>query len=154
LFTGGGGGCGFKSCQRHHLNQERPACAALWNRTPIRKSWQRNTRGHGRFYMGPLSATLSGRLRYLSLAFWPSRQARNAASACSRSSALLTLRRGCFGGSPPDGVLPLTSSTPCRRIRLRLLIRDQLTRPAKAKSPLRQARRVAAWVLLGCIWVS
>ena len=67
--------------------------------------------------------------RYLSLTVWPARQARNAASACSRSSALLTLRRGFFGGSPPGGILPLTSSTPCLRIRSRLLIRDQLTRP-------------------------
>src|SRR5262249_57687867 len=32
---------------------------------------------------------------YLSLEVWPARHARNAASACSRSSALLNLRRGC-----------------------------------------------------------
>jgi hypothetical protein len=69
------------------------------------------------------------RARYLSLAVWPSRQARNAAAACSRSSALLSLRRGCFGGWPTSGILPLISSTPCRRIRSRLLIRVQLTRP-------------------------
>jgi hypothetical protein len=44
---------------------------------------------------------------------------------------LLSLRRGCFGGwSRTSGVFPLISSTPCRRIRLRLLIRVQLTRPA------------------------
>jgi hypothetical protein len=67
--------------------------------------------------------------RYLSLAVWPSRQARNAAAACSRSSALLSLRRRCFGGWSRSGVFPLISSTPCRRIRLRLLIRVQLTRP-------------------------
>src|SRR6516165_1164093 len=53
------------------------------------------------------------------------RQARNAASACSRSSALLTLRRGRFGRWLTTGVAPLISSTPCRRIRLRLAIRDQ-----------------------------
>src|SRR6266568_8384935 len=70
------------------------------------------------------------RLRTRYLAFWPSRQARNAAVACSRSSALLNLRRGCFGGwSPTSGIFPLISSAPCRRIRLRLLIRLQLTRP-------------------------
>jgi hypothetical protein len=34
----------------------------------------------------------AGCARYLSLVVWPSRQARNAASACSRSSALLSLR--------------------------------------------------------------
>jgi hypothetical protein len=76
-----------------------------------------------------------GCARYLSLAFWPSRQARNAAAACSRSSALLSLRRGCFGGrSRTSGILPLISSTPCRCIRLRLLIRVQLTRPVTTHS--------------------
>ena len=68
--------------------------------------------------------------RYLSLDVWPVRQARNAAAACSRSSALLTLRRGCFGGWLATGVAPLTSSTPCRRIRLRFAIRVEFTRPA------------------------
>ena len=89
------------------------ALPVLRNRSPI---WQQ--------------CIVSGMRRgaYLSLAVWPSRQARNAAAACSRSSALLTLRR-IFGGWSPSGVLPLISSTPCRRIRLRLLIRDQLTRP-------------------------
>ena len=67
--------------------------------------------------------------RYSSLDVWPSRQARNAAAACSRSSALLNLRRGCFGGWLATGVAPLTSSTPCRRMRLRLAARDQFTRP-------------------------
>ena len=69
-----------------------------------------------------------GCARYLSLTFWPSRQARNAAAASSRSSALLNLRR-IFGGWPPSGVFPLISSTPCFCMRLRLLIRVQLTRP-------------------------
>ena len=65
-----------------------------------------------------------GCVPYLSLAVWPSRQARNAASACSRSSALLSLRRGRFGGRRITiGVSPFISSRPCRR---RLLIRDQL----------------------------
>jgi hypothetical protein len=80
--------------------------------------------------MNVLRSVLVACARYLSLAFWPSRQARNAAAACSRSSAFLTLRRGCFGGwSRTSGVFPLISSTPCRRIRLRLLIRAQLTQP-------------------------
>ena len=53
---------------------------------------------------------------------------------CSRSSALLSLLR-CFGGrSRTSGVLPLISSTPCRRIRLRLLVRDQFTRPVITRS--------------------
>jgi len=101
------------------------------------------------FPRGPCWSLSAGCARYLSLAFWPSRQARNAASACSRSSALLSLRRACLGCSPPDGILPLTSSTPCRRIRLRLLIRDQLTRAPTTKRPLRQARKIAARALLG-----
>jgi hypothetical protein len=42
---------------------------------------------------------------------------------------LLNLRRGCFGGSAASGILPLTSSTPCRRIRRRCCIRDQFVRP-------------------------
>jgi hypothetical protein len=67
--------------------------------------------------------------RYLSLDVWPSRQARNAAAACSRSSALLNLRRGCFGGGTATDVAPLISSTPCRRIRRRCFIRDQFVRP-------------------------
>src|SRR5215472_19276811 len=66
---------------------------------------------------------------YLSLEVWPARHARNAASACSRSSALLILRRGCFGGSAASGILPLTSSTPCRRIRRRCCIRYDSSRP-------------------------
>jgi hypothetical protein len=66
---------------------------------------------------------------YLSLDVWPARQARNAAAACSRSSALLTLRRGCFAGWTATGVAPLISSTPCRRIQLRCFIRDQFVRP-------------------------
>jgi hypothetical protein len=41
---------------------------------------------------------------------------------------LAYLRRGFFGGWPTSGVLPLISSTPCRCIRSRLLIRDQLKR--------------------------
>src|SRR6516165_4759191 len=66
--------------------------------------------------------------RYLALEVWPSRQARNAAAARWRSSALLNLRRGFFGGSANSGTLPLISSTPCRRIRLRLAICDQFIR--------------------------
>jgi hypothetical protein len=74
-------------------------------------------------------AVLSGQLgRYLSLEVWPARQARNAASACSRSSALLILRRGCFGDWLATSGLSLRSSTPCRRMRLRLAIRDQFAR--------------------------
>jgi hypothetical protein len=74
-------------------------------------------------------AVLSGQLgRYLSLEVWPARQARNAASACSRSSALLILRRGCFGDWLATSDLSLRSSTPCRRMRLRLAIRDQFAR--------------------------
>jgi hypothetical protein len=66
---------------------------------------------------------------YLSLDVWPTRQARNAASACSRSSVLLTLRRGCFEGWLATGVAPLSSSAPCRPIRRRCCIRDQFVRP-------------------------
>src|SRR5205823_8719213 len=68
---------------------------------------------------------------YLFLEVWPARQARNAAAACSRNSALLNLRRrGCsFAGGVTMGVPPLTSSTPRRRIRLRCFIRDQFVRP-------------------------
>src|SRR5262249_10865063 len=66
--------------------------------------------------------------RYLSLDVWPSRQARNGAPGCSRSSALLNLRRGFFGGSVTRGIASLISSTPCRRMRLRLAIRDQFAR--------------------------
>src|SRR5262249_29263939 len=65
---------------------------------------------------------------YLFLDVCPARQARNAAAACSRSSALLNLRRSCFGGSLPTGILSLRSSTPCRRMRLRLATRDQFAR--------------------------
>ena len=64
---------------------------------------------------------------YLFLEVWPARQANNAAAACSRSSALLNLRRGCFAGWPTSGILPLISSTPCRRIRSRVALRDQFT---------------------------
>jgi len=84
-------------------------------------------------------------LRYLFLEVWPARQARNAASACSRSSALLNLRRGCFEGWTSIGVAPLTSSTPCRRMRLRPARRDQFTRPAithfLATRAIQQSRR-------------
>jgi hypothetical protein len=67
--------------------------------------------------------------RYLSLAVCPARQARNAAAACSRSSALLSLRRGCFGGwLGTSGVLPLISSTPCRCMRSWLSMCDQFMR--------------------------
>src|SRR5262244_2415334 len=67
---------------------------------------------------------------YLSLDVWPARQARNAAAACSRSSALLSRRRGCLlTGAVTMGVPPLKSSTPCRRIRRRCCIRDQFVRP-------------------------
>src|SRR5262249_52390787 len=72
---------------------------------------------------------LVSRLSYLSLAVWPARQSSNTASACSRSSALVNLRRGFFRGWTSIGVAPLASSTPCRRIRFRLDIRDQFTRP-------------------------
>src|SRR6516225_7192303 len=80
----------------------------------------------------PCECDLKGRRmpRYLFLEVWPARQARNAAAACSRSSALLSRRRGClFAGGVTMGVPPLTSSTPRRRIRLRLAMRDQFTRP-------------------------
>ena len=66
---------------------------------------------------------------YLSLDDWPVRQASNAASACSRSSALLSRRGGClFAGVVTMGVPPLTSSTPCLRIRRRCFIADQFVR--------------------------
>jgi len=68
---------------------------------------------------------------YLFLEVWPARQAKNAAAVCWRSSPLLNLRGGCFGGSETDGILPLISSTPCRRIRSRVAIRDQFIRPIK-----------------------
>jgi hypothetical protein len=71
----------------------------------------------------------SGFFGYLSLEVWPARQARNAAAACSRSSTLLNLRRGCFGGGTATDVAPLMSSTPRRHIRLRCFIRDQFVRP-------------------------
>jgi hypothetical protein len=71
----------------------------------------------------------SGFFGYLSLEVWLARQATNAAAACSRSSALLNLRRGCFGGGTETDVAPLMSSTPRRRIRLRCFIRDQFVRP-------------------------
>jgi hypothetical protein len=50
----------------------------------------------------------------LFLEVWPVRQARTAASACSRSSALVGWRYGCLfkGGAAMGGVPPLTSSTP------------------------------------------
>src|SRR5262252_7108812 len=66
---------------------------------------------------------------YFVLEVWPARQAKNAAAACSRSSALLNLRRGCFGGGTATDVAPLMSSTPRRRMRLRCFIRDQFVRP-------------------------
>ncbi len=48
----------------------------------------------------------------------------------SRSSALLSRRRGClFAGAVTMGIPPLTSSTPRRRITLRRFIRDQFVRP-------------------------
>src|SRR5215469_6327319 len=72
--------------------------------------------GHYSGFTSPFRG--SGFFGYLSLEVWPARQARNAASACSRSSALVNLGRGVFG-SAPTGILPLTSSTPCRRIRRR-----------------------------------
>jgi hypothetical protein len=55
----------------------------------------------------------------------------NAAAACSRSSALLNLRRGgrLFKSGATMDVPPLISSTPRRRIRLRCFIRDQFVRP-------------------------
>jgi len=72
----------------------------------------------------------SGFFGYLSLDVWPSRQARNAAAACSRSSALLNLRRCGFGGWPTTGISPLISSTPRRRrIRRRCPIAFQFVRP-------------------------
>jgi hypothetical protein len=40
---------------------------------------------------------------------------------------LLNLRRSFFVGSVMIDVPPFTSSTPCRRMRLRLAIRDQFT---------------------------
>jgi hypothetical protein len=41
---------------------------------------------------------------------------------------LLNLRRGCFGGWPTNGISPLISSTPRRRIRRRCSIRFQFVR--------------------------
>jgi hypothetical protein len=94
---------------------------------------------------------------YLSLPDWLERQARNAASACSRSSALLILRRG-LGAAPTSGVLAFLSSMPCRCIRLRLLIRDQFTRAVMTYSfkhaPSRDARKLVAGALFGRIWGS
>ena len=43
---------------------------------------------------------------YLFLEVWPARQAKNAAAVCWRSSPLLNLRGGCFGGSETSGILP------------------------------------------------
>jgi len=83
--------------------------------------------GHYSVFTSPFRG--SGFFGYLSLEVWPARQARNAPSACSRSSALRNLGRGFFGGSATTGILPLTSSTPCRRIRRRCCIRDQFVRP-------------------------
>ena len=106
---------------------------------------------------GPYTATASGRTLYLSLAVCPF-ATRNAAAACSRSSALLSSRRRCFGGwSGTSGVLPLISSTPCRCIRSRLPIRNQFIRPAAVThsfkhAPSRAAGRVAGRALLGRIW--
>jgi hypothetical protein len=54
------------------------------------------------------------------LAFTPSKECR----LCLLTKFGL---HGFFGGWPPSGILPLISSTPCRCIRSRLLIRDQLT---------------------------
>ena len=70
---------------------------------------------------------------YLFLEVWPARQARNAAAVCCRSSPSLNLRRrGClFTSGATMGVPPLTSSTPCRRIRSRVAIRDQFIRPIR-----------------------
>src|SRR5262249_52062661 len=73
-----------------------------------------------------------------------SRQAMNAAAACSRSSALLNLRRRGFGGSATRGIVPLTSSTPCRRMRLRLAIRDQFARTITPSPQHQQSRREKA----------
>jgi len=84
--------------------------------------------GHYSVFTSPFRG--SGFFGYFSLEVWLVRQARNAASACSRSSALLSRRGGClFVGGVTMGVLPLTSSTPCRRIRRRWFIRDQFVRP-------------------------
>ena len=80
-------------------------------------------------FISILLDTRQQRSGYLSLDVWPARQARNAAAACSRSSALVNLRRGCFGGGTATDVAPLMSSTPCRRMRLRCFIRDQFVRP-------------------------
>jgi len=78
--------------------------------------------------------------RYLFFEVWRARQARTAASACSRSSAVLNSLR-CSGGWPTTGVLSLRSSTPCRRMRLRLATRDQFTRPLGiTHTPTRSAR--------------
>src|SRR6516165_8213928 len=94
----------------------------------------------------------SGFFGYLSLDVWPARQARNAAAACSRSSALLNLRRGCFGGSLATGGLSLRSSTPCRRMRLRLAIRDQFARtitppPSTSAKPPGKSRKTGGFAV-------
>ena len=70
--------------------------------------------------------------RYLSLEVLSVCQARNAASACSRSSALLSRRGGClFAGVVTTGIAPLISSTPRRRRikRRRCSIAFQFVRP-------------------------
>ena len=85
---------------------------------------------------------------YLFLEVWPARQAKNAAAACSRSSTLLSRRRGCLlAGGVTMGVPLFTSSTPRRRIRLRCFIRDQFVRPVMtpidhhSKAAVRHANR-------------
>ena len=80
------------------------------------------------FSVGRVCSARERRARYLSLEVWPSRQARNAAAACSRSSALLNLRRGVFAGSVMTDVPPFTSSTPRRRIRSRSPRRQKMKR--------------------------
>jgi hypothetical protein len=98
-----------------------------------------------------MSGTATGRVtRYLSLGVWPARQASNAASACSRSSALLSRRGGClFEGVVTMGVPPLTSSTPCLRIRRRCFIADQFVRAIThllSNTPVtQQSRRGKSW---------
>ena len=86
----------------------------------------------------------------MSLEVWRAGQLRNAASACSRSSALL--RRGFFGGWANSGTLPSISSRPCRRIRLRLAIRDQFARtitppPSTSAKPPGKSRKTGGFAV-------
>jgi len=57
--------------------------------------------------------------------------ARTPSKECGRclltKFGLAQFTAGCFAGWPTSGILPLISSTPCRRIRSRVALRDQFT---------------------------